>query len=467
MFRKSTKIYHHDVKVCWACPSFILIVFLCLVCFASPTHAGIATTGDVDPAEPATWTSGTTGYIGKTTSGTMDITTDSDVLSWRGYIGNSSDSTGEVTVDGAGSTWTNDDDVFVGYYGNGTLNITNGGGVNNHYSKIGYYSSSTSTVTVDGAGSTWWNMYPITVGGYGNGTLNIKNGGVVNSNYKVDSDSIGYFSGSMGAVTVDGFNSKWRSNSGQFNVGQWGSGELNITNGGAVSIGRGHIGNTPSSTGTVTIDGAGSTWTNRDYLHVGYQGDGTLNIQNGGAVSVAGTLTIDFDADGGSFVCMGGGGMLALNGDADSSLIDFLNLIGGTDAVYYWDESALNWANITSATLGDDYTLSYLTTGDLTGYTMLTMNTASIPVFLEGDATHDSVVSAGDYASIQANFGNTGPEGIQGDANLDGVVSAGDYACVQANFGNVAATTEVTPEPATLSLLVTGGLGLLHRRRNA
>ncbi len=87
-------------------------------------------------------------------------------------------------------------------------------------------------------------------------------------------------------------------------------------------------------------------------------------------------------------------------------------------------------------------------------------------VFLLGDANGDGVVSAGDYASVQANFGNTGLAGggLPGDANGDGVVSAGDYAAVQANFGNTKASV-VTPEPATLSLLVLGGLGMLRYKR--
>ena len=58
------------------------------------------------------------------------------------------------------------------------------------------------------------------------------------------------------------------------------------------------------------------------------------------------------------------------------------------------------------------------------------------PTYLLGDANIDGVVSAGDYSSVQANFGSTGPAGggLMGDANHDGVVSAGDYASVQAKF---------------------------------
>ena len=47
----------------------------------------------------------------------------------------------------------------------------------------------------------------------------------------------------------------------------------------------------------------------------------------------------------------------------------------GTDAIQYWDDPNSQWADITGATNGVDYTLDYLTTGDLTGYTVLTVMT--------------------------------------------------------------------------------------------
>jgi hypothetical protein len=88
--------------------------------------------------------------------------------------------------------------------------------------------------------------------------------------------------------------------------------------------------------------------------------------------------------------------------------------------------------------------------------------------FLLGDANGDGVVSAGDYAAVQANFGNTGATGggLLGDANGDGVVSAGDYASVQANFGNTSASMNPIPEPATMMLLLAGGvLGVVRKRK--
>jgi T5SS/PEP-CTERM-associated repeat protein len=63
-------------------------------------------------------------------------------------------------------------------------------------------------------------------------------------------------------------------------------GTLSILSGGTVSnTFNGFIGDQPGSTGTVTVDGNGSTWTNDGDLFVGWVGNGTLVIQNGGTVS--------------------------------------------------------------------------------------------------------------------------------------------------------------------------------------
>ena len=104
-----------------------------------------------------------------------------------------------------------------------------------------------------------------------------------------------------------------------------------------------------------------------------------MNITDGGLVSVRRSLTIDHNGDGDSFVNMSSGGMLALKGNADNSLTAFLGLINGSDAIRYWDDSISDWDNITNATYGDDYTLEYLSTGNLAGYTMLTVTAVPEP----------------------------------------------------------------------------------------
>ncbi|MBE3098135.1 MAG: autotransporter-associated beta strand repeat-containing protein, partial [Planctomycetes bacterium] len=114
------------------------------------------------------------------------------------------------------------------------------------------------------------------------GAMNVQNGGQVSSAW----GCLGWSSGASaasGTATVDGIGSKW-TNSGDLYVGLSGTGTLNILNGGQVSNAAGYLGLWGSPSGTATVDGIGSKWTNSGFLFVGLGGTGTLNIQNGGQV---------------------------------------------------------------------------------------------------------------------------------------------------------------------------------------
>ena len=225
---------------------------------------------------------------------------------------------------GSRSTWTNGSDLYVGYSGSGTLNVSGGATVTGTTTanEVGYNSGSTGKVTVTGTGSKWTSSGPFLVGDYGSGMMNITGGGTVNSNNNGGFSYIGYNHGSAGVVTVDGSGSTWTNSgslifgSGSLLVGYDGSGTLNITGGGTVSIsidkaGSGggpqgsYIGYNSDSTGKVTVDGIGSTWTNSGGLTVGYAGNGVLNITGGGAVTAT-SVSIDsqsllmIDVDNGS-----------------------------------------------------------------------------------------------------------------------------------------------------------------------
>ena len=102
------------------------------------------------------------------------------------------------------------------------------------------------------------------------------------------------------------------------------------------------------------------------------------------------------------------------------------------------------------------------------------------------DLTNDYTVSGscnwGNYVASSSDYGRfdvdtvwalngamppvvTQPEFLYGDANGDGVVSAGDYAAVQSNFGAVAGgDTPSVPEPATICILAISGLAAIRRR---
>ena len=233
------------------------------------------------------------------------------------------------------------------------------------------------------------------------------------------------------------------------------------------------IADSSGSTGRVAVDGVGSTWTIDHYLDVGENGSGTLTIIGGGMVSVAGRLFIAPSGDAGdSFVNMKSGGVLALAGDADDSLVQFLDLVSGTDAIRYWDKSLADWALITAATYGDDYTLSYLTSGKLNGYTLLTVGT--LPR-LPGDYNGNGTVDAADYSVWRDHLGQTFTLPNEDPGTTPGQVTAEDYEFWKSHFGQTAgsgsglpsaASQSVVPEPSTVMLLILAAASalIMHNR---
>ncbi|WP_051311099.1 autotransporter domain-containing protein [Bradyrhizobium sp. Cp5.3] len=220
--------------------------------------------------------------IGFSATGDLTIRNGARLSDSVAALGRFLGATGTVTVDGPGSSWSNSADLSVGYSGAGTLTIRNGGAVSDQSGHVGRGAGSTGTVTIDGAGSSWVNHIALYVGESGTGTLTVQNGGMVSN---LADAYIGMNSGATGTVTVDGAGSSWTDGANLF-VGQSGTGTLTISNGGAVSNGAdGHIGANSGATGTVTVAGAGSSWTNAGTLSVGEAGTGALTIASGGTVS--------------------------------------------------------------------------------------------------------------------------------------------------------------------------------------
>ena len=244
-------------------------------------------------------------YIAYTSgaSGQMDVLNGANVSNTSGYLGYNSDASGTATVSGVGSTWTNSGDLNVGDYGTGALSITDGGAVSNVIGRIGYSNDSSGTATISGAGSRWTNSSNLYVGHGGTGVLNINTGGTVTNTYGY----LGYESGSSGTATVSGTGSTW-TNSKLLSVGDEGTGVLSIIDGGSVSNTTGYLGHHDGdASGTVTVSGAGSRWTNSSYLYVGRTGRGTLSITDGGAVSSA-NCYLGYNNSGSGTATVGGAG---------------------------------------------------------------------------------------------------------------------------------------------------------------
>jgi T5SS/PEP-CTERM-associated repeat protein len=471
------------------CPK-ILCLFLCVLPVAlsnSVSYASISAVGSFLPTDSSQWNSGQYLYIAVEDDAILTIDNGSDLYSSFSSIGCRLYSynmgyIGRVTVTGSGSTWTCSSTLAVGMGGTGVLNITSGGtvttvdthiGANQVYKSgtgsividgsgskltcngelsvgntstgslslshgaaattstvcsIGYESGVTGTVTIDGSGSSF-NSGGALVGVYGTGTLNLTNGGKMTLGNST-LFSIGHFSGSQGTLTVDGINSTLSYDYAGV-IGYEGSAALNIINGGKVSdyssMGS-VIGFQQNSTGNVLVDGTGSTWTISNRLTVGNFGTGNLTISYGGLVK-ADTLWI---APSLGMVKMSNGGRLALKGQAADSINTFLALIYGSHVIYGWDPDTNSWKDITSLTRGKHYTLTYQTSGSLAGFTVLTFTGSPIA----GDANLDGQVDVGDLGVLAANYGKTsGATWSTGDFNGDSKVDVGDLGILAANYG--------------------------------
>ncbi|WP_322883871.1 autotransporter domain-containing protein [Microvirga lotononidis] len=136
------------------------------------------------------------------------------------------------------------------------------------------------------------------IGWSGTGTVLIENGGSVDSGEGI----LGRRQGSSGTATVRGAGSSWTNT--WLQVGMEGVGTLNIENGGVVHSDRSFVGLFSTGFGTIVVNGTGTRWDSSE-LYVGYLGIGQLAIQNGSTVS-SGTAMIGASE--------GGKGTVTLNG---------------------------------------------------------------------------------------------------------------------------------------------------------
>ena len=102
--------------------------------------------------------------------------------------------------------------------------------------------------------------------------------------------------------------------------------------------------------------------------------------------------------------------------------------------------------------------------------TTLSSVTLFISSFSLGDADTDGDVDATDLATLGTNWDPTGTTKTWADGDFDGNgnVDASDLAMLGMNWdptGAGAGAAYLVPEPATLGLLLVGGLALLRRRK--
>jgi len=268
----------------------------------------------------------------------------------------------------------------------------------------------------------------------------------------------------------------------------------------ANAIGNGGSGGlTKAGLGTLTLS-AGGTYTGATNVDAGrlvfgasYTAGAKLNVANGAVAQLAGAGTLLRTQT----IALNSTGTLDLTGDtldihygtgaAVDSAVRSLIIQGRNGGTWTGTGITSSHAAVTSGGAvgyadGADGVVPGLAAGDeLVKYT------------LAGDANLDGTVSFSDFQVLAENFGASG-KWDQADFNYDGQTSFSDFQLLAENFGNTASlstgqiaslqsfaedfgdqlitnpsgqgfTLVAVPEPASLSLLSVGAVGLLARRR--
>jgi len=270
--------------------SHLSILLVPTLVFALPA---IQIDGDWSPVENPNaqdlWNLGDHLYLGQTQAGSLHLSGGAQVTNLYGILGFQADSSGLVDVSDNGSRWHCAGMTLVGQSGVGELNVTQGGQVTSVSAQVGYGLTGAGAVHVSDASSRWDIQQTLSVGGLGAANVTIQNGARVVSGRGV----IGQASPAVGQVTVTGSGSLLACTGYgdlALTIGEFGQGTLDIVDGAVVVSGKGFIGKQASGSGTVTLRGSGSRWSNHAGALVvggtalGAGGDGQLTIGTGSSV---------------------------------------------------------------------------------------------------------------------------------------------------------------------------------------
>jgi T5SS/PEP-CTERM-associated repeat protein/autotransporter-associated beta strand protein len=184
------------------------------------------------------------------------------------------------------------DNMVIGNTGTGRFTMTGPSVVTASTNiTLGLNANRTGTAAISGFNTQWNDIGDIVVANAGIATLEVRGG----ADLTTLRGHIGFAAGSNGTAIVSDASSTWTAH-GSYFIGNGGHGNLQVLNGGVASTdGNSFLGFSGGSSGTATVDGAGSTWNTAGGLCVGGNfgaagGSGLLAIGNGGAVNTATTV---------------------------------------------------------------------------------------------------------------------------------------------------------------------------------
>ncbi len=258
-------------------------------------------------------------------------------------IGRLSPATGSLVLTG-GATMTNQRDLIVGDGGNGFFQIDAGCSAGSLIAFIADEIASTGDALIRG---TWTITNSALIGNGGDGSMTVEAGGTVNIGFET---KIGDGDFSSGSLTIDGAGSTVSSFA-TTTVGNFGPGTLTVSNGGLLTTAQLKIGD--DAPGDVLVDGG--TIIDTVGTGVGNRSTGTLTLANGGTVqsplvsviafmgTLGGSGTIDGSVSNDEVVSPGNGiGTLTVTGDYTQGF-GILNIeLGGPVAGAGYDQLVVN-----------------------------------------------------------------------------------------------------------------------------
>ncbi|WP_346897759.1 autotransporter domain-containing protein [uncultured Roseibium sp.] len=253
------------------------------------------------------------------------------------------------------------DNFRIGYGTNeiGTVNVRNGAKLitGPGESSLGGLAGSDGTVTISGAGSTWTANGQVRdgynyLGDAGTATLVIDDGGSLALNRGL----FGVAGTGNTNVTVKDSGSSFQA-TGDIIIGYDGTARIDVSNGAAFKTNGVAIGGRPNTsdagTGTLTVSGAGTRWTNRAGVDVGRGsgGTGTLTISDGATATMAGGV---YGESGATVLIKGENTNVTIGDKADTSSTMWFSFTGGditvSDGAYLYSDGGYIGGSTTALT---------------------------------------------------------------------------------------------------------------------
>src|SRR5207245_7359669 len=156
-------------------------------------------------------------------------------------------------------------DAFIGFVGSGHLFLQGGGQFASASASMGSNTGASGIAVVDGLGSNWTNNGNLYVGDFGSGNLTVSNSALVQSG--------GIYSGyaGTGSITVDSGGALQSASFIRIGDTATGSGSLKLTGGGTAQSVNGSVAFAGGS-GPVLVDGPNSRGISTGTLEAGWGG---------------------------------------------------------------------------------------------------------------------------------------------------------------------------------------------------